>query len=184
MTAAALVQRLRIAWYRRLWSAAEVRGRPQLRSPAVLAGAGTVTFHGEVIVGWEQGPGFLSGYSYVEARNPGAEIAFGEGTHLNNGVTVVSEQPGISIGRRCVIGPGVHIYDSDFHSLDAVDGRAAPPARGRVEIGDDVFLGTNAIVLKGVTIGTGSSVGAGAVVAEDVAPHTVVAGNPARPVGR
>jgi len=184
LRALALVQRARIAWYRRLWSAADIHGAPQLRAPAMLAGDGRIAFDGQVVLGWEQGPGYLSGYTYVEARGQGAEVVFGDGTHLNNGVTVVSELPGISIGRRCVIGPGVHVYDSDFHSLDARDGRAAPARMAPVAIGDDVFLGTASIVLKGVTIGSGSSVGAGAVVAEDVPPYAVVAGNPARVVRR
>ena len=52
-----------------------------------------------------------------------------------------------------------------------------------VAIEDDVFLGTGAIVLKGVTVGAGSVVGAGAVVVADVPPRSVVAGNPARAAG-
>ena len=49
-------------------------------------------------------------------------------------------------------------------------------------IGDDVFVGMEALVLKGVTIGDGAVVGAGAVVTQDVPPRTVVAGNPAQAV--
>jgi acetyltransferase-like isoleucine patch superfamily enzyme len=54
---------------------------------------------------------------------------------------------------------------------------------GRVEIGDDVFIGTNALILKGVTVGNGAVVGAGAVVVVDVPPDAVVGGNPARVIG-
>jgi acyl-[acyl carrier protein]--UDP-N-acetylglucosamine O-acyltransferase len=50
----------------------------------------------------------------------------------------------------------------------------------RTKIGSSVFLGANAVVLPGVTIGDGAIVGAGSVVTKDVAPHMVVAGNPAR----
>jgi acetyltransferase-like isoleucine patch superfamily enzyme len=49
-------------------------------------------------------------------------------------------------------------------------------------IGDDVFVGMEALVLKGVTIGDGAVVGAGAVVTQDVPPRAVVAGNPAQVV--
>jgi acetyltransferase-like isoleucine patch superfamily enzyme len=177
-----LIQRLRIAWLRRRWTCAEVAGTPELRMPVMLAGQGRIGFGARVVVGWEQSPGFLSGYSYVEARNPGSEVTFGDETHLNNGVTFVSEGPGIAVGRRCLIGTGVHVYDSDFHALDASERRAAAPRMARVEIGDDVFIGTNALVLKGVTVGAGSVVGAGAVVIADVPPGAVVAGNPAQVV--
>ncbi len=176
------VQRLRVAWYRRLWTCAEVRGTPRLLTPAMLAGAGSVEFDGDVLLGWEQGPGFLSAYAYIEARHPASFVRFGGGTHLNNGVTIVSEGPGTSIGRNCLIGPGVHIYDSDLHNLDA-DARAhVAPARAPVKIEDSVFGGTNAIILKGVCVGAGSVVGAGAVVTVDVPERAVVAGNPARVV--
>jgi acetyltransferase-like isoleucine patch superfamily enzyme len=95
---------------------------------------------------------------------------------------VVSEGPGISIGRRCLFGPGVHVYDSDFHPLAASDRRGTAARMARVEIGDDVFIGTNALILKGVSVGDGSVVGAAAVVVADVPPGAVVAGNPARVV--
>lgn len=51
--------------------------------------------------------------------------------------------------------------------------------REPIIIGDDAWIGFNAIILKGVTIGEGAVVGAGAVVTKDVPPYTVVAGNPA-----
>jgi acetyltransferase-like isoleucine patch superfamily enzyme len=54
-------------------------------------------------------------------------------------------------------------------------------ARG-ITVHDDVWIGSGAIVTDGVTIGEGSVVAAGAVVTRDVAPHTVVAGSPARPI--
>jgi maltose O-acetyltransferase len=178
------LQRLRIAWYRRQWTCADVRGNPKLLAPAMLAGRGQIRFDGAVTLGWQLAPGFLSGYAYVEARHSQSTVAFGEGTHLNNCMTIVSDGPGISIGQRCLIGPGVHIYDSDFHPLDATLRQSADPGRARVEIGDEVFLGTNAIVLKGVTLGARSVVGAGAVVATDVPDGAVVAGSPARVVDR
>ncbi len=182
MPSAKILQRLRIAWYRRQWSCSRVDGIPRLLSPALLAGAGSITFEGEVTLGWEQGPSFFSGYTYIEARRAESKVRLGAGTHLNNAVTVVSEGPGVSLGQRCLLGPGVHIYDSDFHALEAELRVSGEPRRAGVSIGDDVFLGTNAIVLKGVEIGPGSVVAAGAVVVDDVPPGGVVAGNPAREV--
>ncbi|MGO4124452.1 DapH/DapD/GlmU-related protein [Inquilinus sp. YAF38] len=54
----------------------------------------------------------------------------------------------------------------------------------RVTIGHDVWIGHGAIVLPGVAVGTGAVIGAGTVVTRDVAPYTIVAGNPARPIRR
>jgi acetyltransferase-like isoleucine patch superfamily enzyme len=67
--------------------------------------------------------------------------------------------------------------DNDFHGVDRRD-QAKPPARILIE--DNVWLATRCTVLKGVTIGTGAVVAAGAVVTKDVPPYTLVAGVPAR----
>jgi maltose O-acetyltransferase len=184
MRSAHTLQAMRIAWYRRQWRCARIEGTPRLLAPAMLTGQGRISFDGEVVLGWEQGPGFLAGYTYIEARRPESLVSFGAGTHLNNGVTIVSEGPGITIGERCVVGPGVHIYDSDFHALEATGRETTEPYRAAVSIGDDVFIGSNAIVLKGVTVEAGSVVGAGAVLATNVPANTVVAGNPARAARR
>lgn len=59
-----------------------------------------------------------------------------------------------------------------------------PLVTGPIEIGEDAFVGAQALVLPGVVIGAGAVVGAGSVVTKDVAPWTMVAGNPAREIGR
>jgi acetyltransferase-like isoleucine patch superfamily enzyme len=97
------------------------------------------------------------------------------------GVTLVAADR-IEIGDRVLVGANATIVDTDFHPLDPVQrradvnaGRAAP-----VVIEDDVFIGMNALILKGVRLGAGCVVGAGSVVSDDVAPGTTVAGNPAK----
>jgi len=101
----------------------------------------------------------------------------------------------IEIGQRVIVSYGVTIADSDFHPRDpqdrVLDARANAPLGDRtarpqviarpVTIEDDAWIGIGAIVLKGVRIGRGARVMAGAVVTHDVAPGTTVAGNPARP---
>ena len=112
---------------------------------------------------------------------------------LLNGAMIMAEER-VEIGSHCLISWNVGIADSDFHPLAAAQRRTdaealAPffanrPARPRlrvapVVIGDNVWIGMNAIVLKGVTIGENAVVAAGAVVTRPVPPNVVVGGNPA-----
>jgi acetyltransferase-like isoleucine patch superfamily enzyme len=88
----------------------------------------------------------------------------------------------IEIGNDVNIGANSGVIDTDFHPLSA-ELRIAHPQDGKtkpVVIEDNVFIGGNCIVLKGVTIGQGSVVGAGSVVTRCVPRGVIVAGNPAR----
>ncbi|HWL54401.1 MAG TPA: acyltransferase [Chthoniobacteraceae bacterium] len=113
---------------------------------------------------------------------------------LLNGALIMAEER-IEIGSYCLISWNVGIADSDFHPLDPALRRQdalalAPfaenrPPRPKIEtrpvvIEDNVWIGMGAVILKGVRIGENSVVAAGAIVTRDVAPNTVVGGNPAR----
>ena len=104
----------------------------------------------------------------------GATISIGDGTYLNRNAEVVAAGS-VRIGRDCKIARDVIIMDTDQHALPGSDLVVRP-----VEIGDRVWIGARAIVLKGVRIGHDAVVAAGAIVTRDVPPHSVVAGNPAR----
>lgn len=112
---------------------------------------------------------------------------------LMNGALVMAEER-IEIGSHCLISWNVGIADSDFHPLEAAQRRTdahalAPFFKNRpprpklrtvpVVIADNVWIGMNAVILKGVRIGENSVVAAGAVVTKSVPPNVVVAGNPA-----
>jgi virginiamycin A acetyltransferase len=102
------------------------------------------------------------------------------------------------IGRYCSIARGVTFVMGGanhplagfsaypFHGFGDDWGRIAPllscPGKGDTVVGNDVWLGFEALVLPGVTVGDGAVVGARAVVTRDVPPYTVVGGNPARPI--
>jgi acetyltransferase-like isoleucine patch superfamily enzyme len=100
--------------------------------------------------------------------------------------TVISCRKKISIGNNVKIGGNVKIFDHDYHSLNHelrrdsfLDGKNVKSLP--IIIDDDVFIGTNSIILKGVNIGRNSIIGAGSVVAiKNIPPNSVVVGNPAR----
>lgn len=91
----------------------------------------------------------------------------------------------IKIGDRVLIGGGCTIVDSDFHAISPSERIRQPDSRVNrpVVIEEDVFVGSNATILKGVSIGRGAVVGAGAVVSKDIPEMEIWAGNPCRKIG-
>ena len=112
---------------------------------------------------------------------------------LLNGALLMCEQE-ITIGTHCLISWNVGIADSDFHPLDPVARRRdaelmnpyfakgeRPPIPTRpVHIGNNVWIGMGAIVLKGVTIGDNSVIAAASVVTKSIPANCIAAGNPAK----
>ncbi len=110
----------------------------------------------------------------------GSNLQVGERFFANTGC-VVLDCDLVEIGARVKLGPGVQLL-AVSHPLDATQRALGLEYGEPITIGDDVWIGGGAIVLGGVTIGDRAVVGAGSVVTRDVAPDTVVAGNPARPI--
>ena len=106
------------------------------------------------------------------------------GNHVGMSGVVLSSRSSITIGDHTLLGGNVRIFDHNYHSLDwekrrnglldRQDVRTAP-----VVIGDDVFVGTNAMILKGVTIGDRAVIAAGSVVSKDIPAGEIWGGNPA-----
>ncbi|MEI8349040.1 MAG: acyltransferase [Candidatus Omnitrophota bacterium] len=90
----------------------------------------------------------------------------------------------IEIGNNCYLASGVKIFDNDGHPLDPQKRRQGEPVSiedvQSVKLCDNVWVGTGGVILKGVTIGENSVVGAGSIITKDVPANTIVAGNPAR----
>lgn len=95
-----------------------------------------------------------------------------------NGATIDSSNS-IEIGEYCAIAQGAIIKDSDEHAIVDELGNKNEYTQPII-IGNKVWIGTNAIILKGVAIGDGAIIAAGAVVTKDVPAHTLVAGVPAK----
>jgi acetyltransferase-like isoleucine patch superfamily enzyme len=122
---------------------------------------------------------------------PTGYVQVGDDTLLVGAVFMCAQS--IVIGARSVVSYNVTLADSDFHPLeiqarrqDAIanapqgDRSQRPPLRTKpIVIGDDVWIGIGAIVLKGVNIGSGATIAPGAVLSCNVPPHALAAGNPA-----
>lgn len=111
---------------------------------------------------------------------PKARIVIGRNVGISGGSICAAVE--VVIGEGTLLGANVTIADTDFHPISSLtrrfdqDGIATAP----VAIGKNVFIGTGAIILKGVTIGDNSVIGAGSVVARSIPPNSIAAGNPCR----
>lgn len=115
--------------------------------------------------------------------NKGAELKIGN--HVNVSSVVIWAHQSIVIGNHVSIGANTIVMDSDAHSLNYIDRREPiSDMKGKknkkIKIGNDILIGTNCIILKGVSIGDRAVVGAGSVVCKDVPADCIVAGNPAK----
>lgn len=148
-----------------------ILGDPQ----AIVVGAHT-HLRGQLLTFWNSGQIRVGQWCYI-----------GEGTRIWS-------QASVSIGNYVLIAHLVDIHDTNSHPVDwrerRLDSEMILSGQGYrtptqtisapVVIEDDVWIGFKAIILKGVSIGRGAIIAAGSVVTKDVAPWTVVAGNPAR----
>ena len=111
-------------------------------------------------------------------------IEFGENCSLHE-FSLIAGNGGVKIGNWVRIASGVKIYAAQhiFKERDIPIYKQGIEGKG-VVIEDDVWIGTNAIVLDGVKIGKGSIIGAGAVVTRDIPPYSVAVGVPAKVIGK
>jgi acetyltransferase-like isoleucine patch superfamily enzyme len=109
------------------------------------------------------------------------EPVIGEGTWIGP-FCLIDGSGGLVIGRGCDVSAGVQIY-THSSARRCVTNRGEDIDRAPVAIGDNTFIGANAVVLMGVAIGSRCVIGAGAVVTSDVPDGAVVVGVPARVVG-
>lgn len=167
-----LAGRLRALWFAargaRLGAKCSIGQRLVVRRPSAITLGARVEIEHDVFLKLVTG----------EARlNVGDYTFIGRGCEIDVAASV-------TIGAHTLLAPGVFITDhahrhARAQRLDEQGSVSAP-----VTIGSDVWLGTRCTVLAGVTIGDGAIVGAGAVVTKDVEAYAVVAGVPARPIGR
>ena len=108
----------------------------------------------------------------------GSNVSLGDNVYVNFGLTLVDDYK-IDIGSRVLFAPNVSIAVTN-HPLHPVLRPRGEMYVRPVTIGDDVWIGTGAIICPGVTIGAGTTIGAGSVVTKDIPPYVFAAGNPCR----
>jgi maltose O-acetyltransferase len=154
-------------------------GRLLLNVPLKCDGSGRVSLGADVSIGFEFAPMLADGRVRLQARGVDAKITVGAGTTFSNNVKVIAEES-VTIGEHCLIGDAVLILDSDFHNLSAAGRHNLLGATAPIILEDNVFVGSRSIILKGVTIGKDSVIGAGSVVVRSIPPGVIAAGNPAK----
>jgi acetyltransferase-like isoleucine patch superfamily enzyme len=174
---------LRVLWYEPLWrSQCRLVGkRFRMEQLPYLLG------RGEIVIGNDVCFSGKPSFTFSSRCTPLPQLSIGNGSFLgHNCALTIAKQ--VQIGDHCLIAGGVRITDFDGHPLDAHERRAggtfAADSVRPVIIGNDVWIGHGAVILKGVHVGDRVVIGACAVVTHSVPADTVVAGNPARVIKR
>ena len=112
----------------------------------------------------------------------GASLVIGNKVGMSNTTIVATKS--IKIGNNVMIGGGVTIVDSDFHSLNPLHWHTNDDLENMVslpvEIKDNIFIGMDSIILKGITIGNNVVIAAGTVVTKNIPDNQIWGGNPAQ----
>ena len=165
-------------WYRRVKVGKHVKFNGRIR----VYGRGRIEIGDRVRINSGRRYNAIGGDTTVILNSSvNGRITIGEGSGLSNCTIVARES--VTIGKDVRIGGSTHIYDTDFHAISFEDRILHGDQNTRnkpVAIGDGAFIGCSVLILKGVTIGRHSVIGAGSVVAKDVPAGEIWAGNPAR----
>lgn len=173
-------EKLRVLKYLLLSDVKHLDCKGILNQPTIFSGPGKIIIAPNAQLGYKPAPFFYCGYMYLSVRSANSVITVDEGAYLNNNCVIVSEGEGVYIGKNTLVGTNVSIYDSDFHNLDPNKRTTGIPNTAKVTIEDNVFLGSNVCVLKGVTIGKNSVIANGSVVTKSIPDNVIAAGVPAK----
>jgi len=175
-----IIQYPRIVLYKLLSNCPNVMGKLKYNQPALIIGKGKVVFEGNVNIGVYPSPMYFSSYAHIEARKSNSTIIFGDGCWINNNFCAISEGEGIFIGEKALIGSDVRIFDSDFHELSPDKRTGGTPKTAKVKIGNNVFIGSDVTILKGVVIGDNTVIANGSIVVKSIPSNVICGGVPAK----
>ena len=147
--------------------------------PVRIDGPGTVVLGQNVRLGYRPAPRMGNGAILLQARIKGSKIVVGEGTTISNNTSIVAMNS-VIIGCNCLIGDRVSIVDCDFHESTPEFRRNSSGKIKPVDIGNNVWIGSQVMILKGVSIGDNTVVGAMSLVTKSFPSNCIVAGNPAK----
>jgi maltose O-acetyltransferase len=177
---ARLYQALRRQQFRWLSDCQRVEGKPHVSQPVQMLGKGTIRFNGHVHLGIFPSAFYFTGHIYLEARSPESIIEFADGVCLNNNCCLISDGPGIFIGKDSMLGTHCEVIDSDFHDLHPDRRKTGVGKTGRVVIEENVLIGSNVKILKGVRVGKNAIIANGTVLTRSVPANAIAFGNPAK----
>lgn len=151
------------------WVSDDARIFPSVRGSRIVIGAGSKLFE----------------FAVIRAVGGAGDVVIGKRCMINPHCVLYSGS-GIQIGDDVALAPGVQVVPAN-HAYARRDIPIAKqgflPSKGGVVIGDDVWIGANAVLLDGATIGRGAIIAAGAVVAGAVPEYEIWGGVPARKIG-
>lgn len=154
---------------------------PDIRGIIYIFNKGIISFGDGVKINSGRFPNPVGGaLNTIISVDPDAELSIGNNVGISNAEIVVKKK--VTISDEVMIGGGVKIYDSDFHPINYNE-RKMTPNEGvskPVFIKRGAFIGAHSIILKGVTIGENSVIGAGSIVTQNIPDNEVWAGNPAK----
>ncbi len=146
--------------------------------PVRSGGRGALLIGSENAFGYGPAPRLGCGEILLQPRARNAQVIIGNRNAFSNNVSLVAMGK-IAFGDGCLVGDQVSIYDCDFHEIDPCNRNRSVGPILPVIIGNNVWLGSRVIVLKGVTIGDNSVIAAASVVTKSIPANCVAAGNPA-----
>jgi acetyltransferase-like isoleucine patch superfamily enzyme len=152
------------------WISPDARIFPSVRGTRIAIGAGSRLFE----------------FAVIRAVGGSGDVVIGERCMINPHCVLYSGS-GIEIGDDVALAPGVQIVPANhaYHRRDIpIAQQGFLPSKGGVKIGDDVWIGANAVLLDGAVIGKGAVIAAGAVVSGKVPPYEIWGGVPAKKIGR
>ncbi len=159
----AIARGVRIGWRTRIYSKGDTHVELQ---PGVVL--------------WSRGKGYHAGMAFPTTLlldQDEAEIKIGANTRING--AYIHAKKKIQIGENCVIAANVNILDSNGHELYSMNRTKGRDEPSPVSIGNNVWIGLNAVILKGTVVGDNSVIGAGSVVRGIFPNNSLIVGNPA-----
>lgn len=140
---------------------------------------GTLNIGNDVWLGWDASQKLGKGTILLQPRSRESVITIGAHTQISNNVSI-GAMGKISIGTHCLIGDMTSIIDCDFHEVDPSKRGAGIGPIEPVSIGDNVWIGGRVLILRGVSIGNNSVIGAGSIVTKSIPPNSLAVGIPAK----